>query len=218
MQTSARGQALLELAVFGTIALAALGFLIRVGLKMNYDQEVRMMAFRRALAAASADNGTDQDAMGVTMHYVTHRQMPDATNGYFNAGRERSEASAFVEWGERLTFAHEIDTNGDGYADSPFGSKTQPLTIVRSDDQEGEFRQDEFPDDEFNGQEFKIATRGVVKTARVLNDTQSTIAQNPAGSTANGSVTTNATTEVQTKSGGSVSSTLGSGTFVNWPQ
>src|SRR3989338_5082023 len=81
------GQALVELAVFGSILLAALGFLLRVGMKMNYDQEIRMATFRRALAAAHADNGTDQDAMAVLYYYMSDRQMPDPGDGMMSLPR-----------------------------------------------------------------------------------------------------------------------------------
>ena len=108
-----RGQALLELAIFGMVAIAALGFLIRVGMQMNYDQEIRMAAFRRALAAAAADNGTNQDALAVTYYYASDRQMPNPTDGLMTLPRTRTEASAFVEWGQRLTFAHQDYERGD---------------------------------------------------------------------------------------------------------
>src|SRR3989338_1385595 len=108
-----RGQALLELAIFGMVALASLGFLIRVGMQMNYDQEIRMAAFRRALAAAAAYNGTTQDAIAATYHYASDRQMPNPSDGLISLPRSRTEASAFVEWGDRLTFARQDYAGGD---------------------------------------------------------------------------------------------------------
>ena len=119
------GQALLELAIFGGIVLAGLGFLIRIGMKMNFDQEIRMAAFRRALAAAYADNCTKDDAMGTAYYYRVDRQMPNPTDGFLAMPRSKSEAGAFVEWGDRLTFASK-DRN----------PKTQPRLVVRLNDNE----------------------------------------------------------------------------------
>src|SRR3989338_10090923 len=99
-----------------------------------------MAAFRRALAAAAADNGTTQDALAVTYHYASDRQMPNPTDGLMTLPRTRTEASAFVEWGQRLTFAHE-DTSG---ANEDTGRATSQKIIVRSNGAEQTFRQNDF--------------------------------------------------------------------------
>lgn len=48
-----KGQATLELAIFGSILIMLLGVLINYGLKYNYQQQVMQQAFREALASAA---------------------------------------------------------------------------------------------------------------------------------------------------------------------
>lgn len=211
------GQAIMELAIFGTIALAALAFLLKIGIRMNHDQEIRMAAFRRALAAARADNNTDQDAMGTTFYYVSNRQLPDATDSFMAPSRQRSEASAFVEWGDRLTFAHELNENGD----DTFGYRTQPLIVVRSDGAEREFRQDDFPDDIPLGgggpiDVILVATPGIVQDAVTTSNTSGTITSSGGGSSLSSGSSTTSTTNLLTKAGDSITSSVGSGTGVSW--
>ena len=203
----ARGQALLELAVFGASALAAIGFLIRVGLRMNYDQEVRMAAFRRAMAAAGADNGTDQDAMGTLFYYASSRQMPNPGDGYTSLTRDRSEASGFVEWGNKLSYAFESDNIIPMSPDSDMGRKTQPLIVVRQDHTEKAFRQDDIPDDESlpaGDAEIGLgAFHGVVTKSDMTNTvTAASVSQADGVSNLDpGSTITSATTYVNTKTG-----------------
>ncbi len=52
----AGGQALVELAIFGSVMLGALAFLVRVGMTWNFQQEVRIASFRRALATSHNDD------------------------------------------------------------------------------------------------------------------------------------------------------------------
>jgi len=47
-----KGQALLELAVFGSILLTLLGILISYGLKNNYQQRLKQQAFRKAMSSS----------------------------------------------------------------------------------------------------------------------------------------------------------------------
>ncbi len=206
----------MELAIFGTIALAALAFLLKIGIRMNHDQEIRMAAFRRALVAARSDNGTDQDAMGTTFYYVSNRQMPDSTDSYMAPSRQRSEASAFVEWGDRLTFAHELNEDGDDI----FGYKTQPLIVVRSDGAEREFRQDDFPDDITTSvgpiDITLLAATGIVQDARTTSSTSGVITSSGGGSSLLSGSSATSTTNLLTKAGDSISSSVGSGTGVSW--
>ncbi len=125
----------------GVVCLAALGFLIRIGMKANYDQEIRMAAFRRALKAAEVDNGTDQDSLGTLYHYIAARQMPDPNDGFLTLPRGRTEASAFVEWGDRLTMAY---GDGDPAIDTSKGRLTQERILVNNNGNEQEFRSEDF--------------------------------------------------------------------------
>lgn len=202
-----QGQAMLELAIFGALTIGALGFLIRIGMKMNYDQEIRMAAFRRALAAASADNQTDMDAMGTAFHYVADRQMPSPNDGFMSLLRERTEASAFVEWGDRLSFAFAIDKNEDGFTDDGFkdlGYKTQPLIVVRSNNApEKTLRNDDIPKPMSlpGGGGTLLPSEGIVKGATTANVTSGRITQSTGRSSVSSTTTTSSKTQVNTRFG-----------------
>src|SRR3989338_6836464 len=199
------GQALVELAVFGSILLAAPGLRLRVGMKMNYDQEIRMAAFRRALAAAHADNGTDQDAMAVLYYYMSDRQMPDPGDGIMSLPRARAESTAFVEWGDRLTYAA-------GHLRA-----TQPLVAVRLNGTEQEFRMEDLPhhgltyQDDGNVVVGQVAFRSLAREAETTNVSSGTLAQSGGGSSTGSTTTTNSWGDVNTVSGDRVSSSLTSG-------
>ena len=200
-----RGQALLELAIFGMVALVALGFLVRLGMQMNFDQETRMGAFRRALAAARADDGTPQDAMAVGYYYVSDRQMPNPSDGFQSLPRNRSEASAFVEVGNRLTFAFE-DHNNPNALD---GRKTQPRFVVRVNGAEKSFRQNDFADPSAGALPGLVSLSGITTKSQVTNSSCATLGQNQSGSSLNSGTSTclnpgtstSSTTWVNTKSG-----------------
>jgi len=211
------GQALLELAVFGSLALAALGFLVRVGMRMNYDQEVRMAAFRRALAAAHEDNGTDKDAVATLYYVINNRQMPNPSDGHMSLPRDSSQASAFVEWGDRLTEAYKTKVDG-----SPLGRQTQPRIIVRSDGVQREFRQEDFPDnvtlvDNNDVSVTKVAFRGIVSKSTVTNTSNATIVQTATGTSLQSGTTTCSSTTLNTKAQDTIGSCVGGGAgTVNW--
>ncbi len=207
------GQALVELAVFGTIALAALGFLIRIGMQMNYDQEIRMAAFRKGLAAAAADNGTDEDSLGTLYHYIANRQMPNPTDGFMTMPRSRTEASGFVEWGDRLTYAYDINS-GDA------GRKTQTKYVVRSDDTERTFRGSDFAQDipTIPGVVVNPAFTSITRDSTTTNTSGGSITQGGASTSLTSGTHTTSTTVINTKApgGDTVASNLASGSNVTW--
>ncbi|PIZ84826.1 MAG: hypothetical protein COX96_01455, partial [Candidatus Omnitrophica bacterium CG_4_10_14_0_2_um_filter_44_9] len=71
---SYKGQALVELAVFGAFFLILLGVLLSYGLKYNFQQKAQMTVFRRALKIAS-DQGR---GIGAAM-ILEDRAIPDPT-------------------------------------------------------------------------------------------------------------------------------------------
>jgi len=189
-----RGQALLELAIFGMIAMAALGLLVRIGLQANFDQEVRMGAFRRALAAAAADDarspmGTTQDAMSVSYYYMLDRQMPNPSEGFVGLSRNRTHASAFVERGPWLTFAYEEPDSPT--ADRDAGRRTHPRVIVRLNETEESYRDNDLPCDNSagvpchdEGDDVVIANESVVREQWIINEHNGTVQQQETSSTA----------------------------------
>lgn len=103
-----RGVHLTELAIFGGITVAAVGFLLRAGLTMNYEQEVRMAAFRRCLHAARGDDSTFDDAVGTSV-LVHQSRMSVNPGGGMSSPRFDTLASAYCVAGDRLTFAYQDD-------------------------------------------------------------------------------------------------------------
>ena len=188
------GQAMVEMAIFGAVGIAALAFLINVGMRLNYDQEIRMAAFRQALAAAHADNGTDQDAPGTVFHYILQRQAPNPGDGMMLLPRMRTEASAFVEWGDRFTFASEFS---DNLPDNT-GYKTQPLIVVRSDDQQVSYHQDDQLNDIVMGPMTFQAAEGIVNHSTTKATVNATIIQSGAGSQLTSGGQTCTTTKLNT--------------------
>ena len=107
MKRGCRGQALTELGVFGTLALLALGLMIRAGLSAVHNQEIKMHAFRRALQEAYKDNHPLQfgDSQSATYVQIADRQVPTPTNAGLIA-RETTSALGHAVWGMRLTYGH----------------------------------------------------------------------------------------------------------------
>ncbi len=101
------GQALTEFAVMGGIALMALTFLIQIGLRMNYQQELEQDTFRRALAEARAewndDNSKDNESHSVQYYQLRNRELPDPGQGFAIMPKTLTQANATVLWGKWKT-------------------------------------------------------------------------------------------------------------------
>ncbi len=120
-----RGQALVEFAIIGSLALLALALLIQVGLRANYQQEIEQQNFRRAMQEAQKED--EEESQAVSVYQVRDRQVPNPADGLGIMSRSRTEASSTVTWGEYLTFLDD-------------GRESQPLTVVRLNDQEQRYR------------------------------------------------------------------------------
>lgn len=70
-----KGQAILELAVFGSILIMLLGILVNYGLKYNFQQQVMQQAFRKALGIAA-------NRPSATYILVKDRHIPDPSNPF----------------------------------------------------------------------------------------------------------------------------------------
>ncbi len=114
-----QGQALIEVTLFGSLALVALSLLIQYGLRMNYQQELEQQTFRRALlyakcedednhfmpsvrCGASTTTGQPESA-ATSLQQFRDRQMPSPTLGFGIMPRVTTSAASTVTWGERLT-------------------------------------------------------------------------------------------------------------------
>ncbi len=75
------GQALLELAIFGSMLILVLGVLVQYGLNFDFHQQADMEAYREALASA-AQSGQDQMPISVNHAIMRDRHIPDPSNPF----------------------------------------------------------------------------------------------------------------------------------------
>ncbi|MBI4322869.1 MAG: hypothetical protein HY596_01190 [Candidatus Omnitrophica bacterium] len=73
-----KGQALLELAIFGSLFILVLGVLLNYGLNADYSQRAKMEAFRQALALSSDSNITG----GGSYALAKDRYIPNPSNPF----------------------------------------------------------------------------------------------------------------------------------------
>jgi hypothetical protein len=134
---------MIEVAIFGSLALLALGLLIQLALRQNYQQEIEQNAFRRALRVAHLENrmisgslgfnSIEEESQAINYNYFRNRIMPSPSDGYGVGPRAMTQGSGTVTWGEFLTY---LDDSRD----------SQPRIIVNLDDPgvPAEFRSEDF--------------------------------------------------------------------------
>jgi hypothetical protein len=112
--TCNKGQALLELAVFGSLILVVFGMLLSYMNRLNDQQYIQMETFRRALQIGNNGDIFTHKAGGgsVSLTQMENSRAPDLS-GYFRKGSgSSSSASASILWtvpevsesGESLTY------------------------------------------------------------------------------------------------------------------
>ncbi|MBI3321999.1 MAG: hypothetical protein HYZ91_07025 [Candidatus Omnitrophica bacterium] len=130
---------MIEFAIIGSTALVALAFLIQIGLRMNYQQEIEQQTFRLALSRAQ-DEG-DEESQAILYQHIRDREIPDPSSEPTIMPRTSTQASSAVTWGEYLTFladdrdsqarvvVHVNDTRADDFRSGDFegGEKDAPL-------------------------------------------------------------------------------------------
>ena len=96
--TGCRGQAVLELAIFGSFLIMLLGILINYGLRYDSQQEVTQQAFRKALASsfASLAQGNVGLPISTTHVIVTDKYIPDPYNSFAFGSTIPASSSASV--------------------------------------------------------------------------------------------------------------------------
>lgn len=110
----ARGQALVELAVFGSILLLAVAFLIRVGMRMNYQQELAMRSFRDGLrVAGKLGKHREEQVPQVSYTIFEDRQVPTPGDPFGLNQRTRFAGAANITWGKYLLQTSGMD-GGEG--------------------------------------------------------------------------------------------------------
>ncbi len=108
---SKKGQAILELALFGSILIFCLGVLIRYGLSMNYSQHLQMQAFRQAVKRAY-DDGRDT-FVNASYSILEDKPIPDPADPYGLSERSIFGASASAVWSNQVYGAPTYDAISD---------------------------------------------------------------------------------------------------------
>jgi len=102
-----KGQALIELATLGTILIFCLGILINYGLQANYQQEVFMSTFRRAMGLAYNQTSNELGPSGtVVLTALDDRRMISPDNAYGLASRSQFSRRESATWSDNLTLSY----------------------------------------------------------------------------------------------------------------
>lgn len=94
-----KAQTLTELATFGSVLLLVLSFFISYGMRYNYQQDVQMRAFRKALSEAYASGRPDASA---TITLVEDKHVPDPRDMFGAGSITPVTGQAEVTWGNTL--------------------------------------------------------------------------------------------------------------------
>jgi len=100
-----KAQSLSEMAVFGSILLLVLGFLLRYGLQYNYQQQVKMDAFRRSMKMAEDSNAPESQQIMV----VKDAQIPNPQDMFGQGERTTIRGSSDILWSNNTTPADHSD-------------------------------------------------------------------------------------------------------------
>lgn len=119
------GQSLVELAAFGSILLLCLSMLIQYGMRANYQQNLQMQAFRKALRAAYYKSGP---AAGTSITMVHDKAIPDPRDHWGIAERRPVTASASATWDSHIQANYIED-----FASDP-SPNDLPRTIIEIND------------------------------------------------------------------------------------
>lgn len=77
-----KGQAILELAVFGSVLIMLLGVLVNYGLKYNFQQQTMQQAFRKALGVAAEPLSDGLPRGSATYILIKDRHIPNPSNPF----------------------------------------------------------------------------------------------------------------------------------------
>lgn len=192
MRSSRRGQALIEFAIIGSLGLLAMAFLIQMGLRMYYQQELEQQTFRWALRTArNLDEPSRRGPESVSFVHLRNRQVPDPSDGFAMMPRVATQAQSTVTWGRFLTFQTD-------------DRESKPRLVLRVDDAEVWFPTEEIP-------EGAPLIRGISTTTRARGTSSQTNAASAL------STTTTQETSVQLNAGaGAVDSVLTSDVNLDW--
>ncbi len=96
-----RAQSLSEMAIFGGLLLLVLSYFVNLGIKLTYQQDVQMRAFRLALSEA-CNEGTYQPDAEATITLVEDKISPDPRNMVGKGDILTVASQGNVLWGNTL--------------------------------------------------------------------------------------------------------------------
>lgn len=126
-----KGQSLVELASFGAVLLFCLGILIQYGMRANYQQDLQMQAFRKAMKIAYYKHGPGAAA---SLSIIEDKAIPDPRDPWGFAGRQTVSASASVSWDSNLQALYIDDF------DEPEQDSDLPYQLIEINDTQGAFK------------------------------------------------------------------------------
>ena len=105
--TTSSGQAMIELAVFGSALMVVLAILVRLGMTFQFRQTLQQEAFRKALALSQVGQDDDEKTLAVDQAVYTiveDRRIPDPSVAPVQSSRSPVVAQNQVLWGTDLFF------------------------------------------------------------------------------------------------------------------
>ena len=95
-----KGQAVAEMAIFGSLVLLLFGSLLSYGQRYNDQQYVQMEAFRRALKKANDGLGTEGSGAGASARYqlIENRRHADLSGNFRKGSAQSFSSSSNVFW------------------------------------------------------------------------------------------------------------------------
>jgi len=126
-----KGQAVAEMAIFGTLILLVFGVLLSFMQQFNDRQYVQMEAFRRALEKANSYTGDAEDGAGASVQYtlVQNRHQINLAGGYRQGNNVTQTGSANVYW---------------AIPKSEKGSSADSLLVFKVNEDEGVFKYNDY--------------------------------------------------------------------------
>lgn len=92
------GQALVELAVFGSLLLLLMGAILSYGLSYDLQQQADQQAFRTALFYQGSDPSNPYTASSISYQITKMRHIPDPADAYGFGSTAHATGSASVTW------------------------------------------------------------------------------------------------------------------------
>ncbi|MFA4853984.1 MAG: hypothetical protein WC616_01355 [Candidatus Omnitrophota bacterium] len=126
-----KGQAVAEMAIFGTLILLIFGVLLSFMQQFNDRQYTQMEAFRRALEKANSYTSGAEDGSGASVQYtlVQNRHQINLAGGYKQGSNVTQTGSANVYW---------------AIPKSAKGSSAESLLVFRINEDEGEIKYNDY--------------------------------------------------------------------------